>query len=469
MSNMCLASGVYTSFDGISNPSIVCDAVTPNCCESDLYSSIGLSCNSGYGICQNTGAYYCSGVLPSSNVLCSAVSNDNKATIESCNGLDDDCDGEIDEDFGVREECHTDEGIGEYECEDESRVYCKILATNTPTNTLTYTPIPIDTDGDGVPDEYDKCPGKDDNETFVYDSTTGTHALYFRAEPYSMLDDTDGDGIINCLDECPFDDKEEDDSTVEDLSKEGDNGEIRIRGAGCEQIPTGKIATPTVTSTYTKTVTLTNTQTFSNTFTNTNTSTPEIIVTSTNTPEIVETLEDTPTYTQTNTLTNTPSNTFTNTYTYTNTPTPTVTFTNTTTFTTTPTITLTSTFTPYIVPTIEVITPRTELPSPGVKKEENNKILVINLPKINYGALKENQGIAKAKIRYVIHIRKLKRLGVKDKYYKLGKKILTYKRKNKYNIKQMDRGIYSVRYQVVIIGKNQTKYTKWSKRKLIEI
>ena len=101
--------------------------------------------------------------------------------------------------------------------------------------------------------------------------------------------------------------------------------------------------------------------------------------------------------------------------------------------------------------------------------KENNKILVINLPKINYGALKENQGIAKAKIRYVIHIRKVKRLGVKDKYYKLGKKILTYKRKNKYNIKQMDMGIYSVRYQVVIIGKNQTKYTKWSKKKLIEI
>ena len=303
----------------------MCSAITADCCESELFSFINLSCSAGIGVCQRSGIYYCSGVLPSSNVLCSAVSNDNKATIESCNGLDDDCDGEIDEDFGVGEECHTDERIGEYECEDESRVYCKILATNTPTNTLT------------------------------------------------------------------------------------------------------------------------------------------------NTPEIVETLEDTPTYTQTNTLTNTPSNTFTNTYTYTNTPTPTVTFTNTTTFTTTPTITLTSTFTPYIVPTIEVITPRTELPSPGVKKEENNKILVINLPKINYGALKENQGIAKAKIRYVIHIRKVKRLGVKDKYYKLGKKILTYKRKNKYNIKQMDMGIYSVRYQVVIIGKNQTKYTKWSKKKLIEI
>ena len=58
---------------------------------------------------------------------------------------------------------------------------------------------------------------------------------------------------------------------------------------------------------------------------------------------------------------------------------------------------------------------------------------------------------------------------MKETIFKIRKKILTYKRKNKYNIKQMDMGIYSVRYQVVIIGKNQTKYTKWSKRKLIEI
>ena len=48
-------------------------------------------------------------------------------------------------------------------------------------------------------------------------------------------------------------------------------------------------------------------------------------------------------------------------------------------------------------------------------------------------------------------------------------KILSYHRKNIYKFKNMDKGIYSVRYQIIITKGHKIKTTKWSKRTLIVI
>ena len=48
-------------------------------------------------------------------------------------------------------------------------------------------------------------------------------------------------------------------------------------------------------------------------------------------------------------------------------------------------------------------------------------------------------------------------------------KILSYNRKNIYKFKNMDKGIYSVRYQIIITKGHKIKTTKWSKRTLIVI
>ena len=156
-----------------------------------------------------------------------------------------------------------------------------------------------------------------------------------------------------------------------------------------------------------------------------------------------------PTETFTVTLTNTKTNTFS--YTQTN------------------TLIFTKTFTPTYINEIEIVTPETELEGPIIKKDSLRKTLEITLPKILKASLNENTNVAKAKVTYLIHIRKLKRLGEKDNSYKLGKKFLSYQRKNVLKYKNLDKGIYSIRYQVIITKGHKVKTTKWSKRALVEI
>ena len=121
------------------------------------------------------------------------------------------------------------------------------------------------------------------------------------------------------------------------------------------------------------------------------------------------------------------------------------------------------------MPTIDVIIPDSELNSPIATVDERRSILLIEMPKINHGSINHNTNVAKAKIKYLIHVRKLKRNGVKDHYYKLGKKLLTYSRVNRYKFKEVESGIYSVRYRVIITRGKKVKYTKWSGRTLVHM
>ena len=117
--------------------------------------------------------------------------------------------------------------------------------------------------------------------------------------------------------------------------------------------------------------------------------------------------------------------------TYTNTPTFTNMFTDTNEITQTFTPIMTATNTPNTIDVIDVIIPKTDLENQKVQKatDSDSDLLYIQLPEIHKAFINESVSDANAKYRYVIHIRKLKRLGIKDKFYKLGKKFLTYKEK----------------------------------------
>ena len=117
--------------------------------------------------------------------------------------------------------------------------------------------------------------------------------------------------------------------------------------------------------------------------------------------------------------------------TYTNTPTFTNMFTDTNEITQTFTPIMTATNTPNTIDVIDVITPKTDLENQKVQKatDSDSDLLYIQLPEIHKAFINESVSDANAKYRYLIHIRKIKRLGIKDKFYKLGKKFLTYEEK----------------------------------------
>ena len=532
LSNACLTNGVYNCYGQIDNPSIVCNVPAPNCCDDAGYATITTECHVGVGYCADTGIYYCSGDFVDSVVDCSAVEGGPRE--ERCNGIDDNCNNQTDEDFkfngiSVGDECTVLNKQFEYQGQMitiNKRGYVRCI------NEGASDCIDIfDEDNDGVSDGEDRCltliDGRDnafynDNGSFLYNETTcpqatpGCHPLYYSATPYAFTDDTDNDGFINCMDSCPFDDAQEDDPFAGLGEKDnggkkkfGNNKEVGILGDGCGQIPIGGIITNTPTPTYTQEQeVVTNTPTDTFTLTNTFTYTLTDIPTETPTDIPTNTPSETPSFTFTNTSTDTPTNTFTDTVTntfthtitdtpdlgdadtntFTNTPTNTSTFTDTDTFTSIFTSTFTNTFTPTdtqggILPTVatltplvppsnddadlEVVTPETELPSTSINAKEDNDILTIQLPKFKKASINGHTDIANAKYKYVIHVRKLKRLGVKDNFYKLGKRFLTYNRKNKIKFKNMDKGIYSVRYQVIILKGDKERKTKWSKRTLV--
>lgn len=117
--------------------------------------------------------------------------------------------------------------------------------------------------------------------------------------------------------------------------------------------------------------------------------------------------------------------------TYTNTPTFTNMFTDTNEITQTFTPIMTATNTPNTIDVIDVITLKTDLENQKVQKatDSDSDLLYIQLPEIHKAFINESVSDANAKYRYLIHIRKIKRLGIKDKFYKLGKKFLTYEEK----------------------------------------
>ena len=97
----------------------LCDGADNDCDgETDESFDVGTACVSGLGVCQKAGAIVCT---LDGQAACSAAPG--PPGEETCDGADNDCDGDTDEDFGLGEVCHKEVGacqtVGVLVCTDD--------------------------------------------------------------------------------------------------------------------------------------------------------------------------------------------------------------------------------------------------------------------------------------------------------------------------------------------------------------
>ncbi|MBI4163145.1 MAG: hypothetical protein HY513_05665 [Candidatus Aenigmarchaeota archaeon] len=147
---VCQAAGTFVcSEDGSSTkcnavpgqPSTeTCDSSDNNCNgQTDEGFNVGTSCNVGVGACQRTGAFVCA---QDGTAQCSVTPGSPAA--ELCgDGIDNDCDGQVDEGFDVGDSCNA--GIGA--CFSSGTKVCSQDKTTTVCNAVAGTPTTETCDG----------------------------------------------------------------------------------------------------------------------------------------------------------------------------------------------------------------------------------------------------------------------------------------------------------------------------------
>jgi Notch-like protein len=231
---LCAARGV--SFCDAAAGEVRCGAVpgepreercdgTDNDCDGRTDESFGLgeACAAGVGACIATGLVVCNG---QGGRTCSAQPQDPRA--EACNGVDDDCDGTTDEALGLGEPCRV--GVGECArdgvrvCADQGAVGCDAAAAEPGQETCNA----LDDDCDGRIDEALRRP--------CYEGPEETAGVGLCAPGVSVcVDGAFGDcqaAVLPDLERCNAADDDCDGTPDEALSRACYGGPAGTQGVG---------------------------------------------------------------------------------------------------------------------------------------------------------------------------------------------------------------------------------------------
>jgi MYXO-CTERM domain-containing protein len=170
----------------------VCDGVDNDCNGTvDNGFNLGTPCSVGVGACKNSGNIVCDG---NGGATCSVVAG--QPSTEICDGVDNDCNGTVDDGFNVGAPCS--EGLGSCKvngtilCTDGGAAQCSAMAlcgdsdndglSDVDEQILGTNPLDSDSDDDGIPDGQEPNPGADSDKDGI---------------PNILDPDSDNDGIFD--------------------------------------------------------------------------------------------------------------------------------------------------------------------------------------------------------------------------------------------------------------------------------
>ncbi len=208
----CAVGGVQQCVPDVSPGTLAetCNGVDDNCDGTvDDGFGVGVSCADGVGGCKVDGTIQCT---PMGGAACTAMAGSPKA--ETCNGVDDNCDGTTDEGFDLGGACSAGKGAcqadGAFVCNAMGAVVCD-AKVGVAKAELCGNAVDedcdgaldngcVDGDGDGLFDSVEKAIGTD-----IADADSDDDGAPDGDEP-SFDQDSDGDGLINALDPDSDDD-----------------------------------------------------------------------------------------------------------------------------------------------------------------------------------------------------------------------------------------------------------------------